>query len=49
MVVKGLKHILAFACHYCESVNSPDPSCALESTVATLLKGIGHDIRPDCY
>ena len=43
-----LEHVLTVACHFCESGNSPDPSCALESTVATPLNGIGHDMRPDC-
>ena len=48
-VLALLEHVLTVACHFSESGNSPDPSCALENTVATPLKGIGHDMRPDCY
>ena len=44
-----LEHVLTVACYFSESGNSQDPLCALESTVATPLKGVGHDMRPDCY
>ena len=39
-VLALLEHVLTFACHFSESDNSPDPSCALESTVATPLKAL---------